>query len=238
MFYSGVVFLLSLLLEWLFSWSLWLLSKWLTRTFPSDGILSAIVNVVSGTQERAQHKTGTCLTVPRVTSKQQRAVTKMIPRIASQWCFPCSQEYYHSSSWFFKKSKTTPMILCSPSFLGGERISISMANVGSHWEKESVSCAGLNPPLQPGILKGKAGGRWRRNPPKHIWQFSECLQLAPLCFLGPVFFRTVQETARQLESGVGQLAYRIVQAHCGRGCLLDSMPENTAPLVGGNSNNV
>lgn len=67
---------------------------------------------------------------------------------------------------------------------------------------------GLNP-TQPGTLKGKAGGGGHRNPPKHIWQFSGCLQLLVLCFEGPASFKTVQETGRQLELRAGQLANRL-----------------------------
>lgn len=93
-------------------------------------------------------------------------------------------------------------ILCSPSSIRRDRISIHMANVGSHWEKESVSCVGLNP-TQPGTLKGKAGGGGHRNPPKHIWQFSGCLQLVMLCFEGPASFKTVQETEDSLNSELG-----------------------------------
>ena len=63
--------------------------------------------------------------------------------------------------------------------------------------------------MQPGMLKGKAVRRGHRNLPKHIWQFSGCLLLAPLCFEGHVSFRTVQETARQFEPRVGQLAPRL-----------------------------
>lgn len=60
-------------------------------------------------------------------------------------------------------------------------------------ERKTLSPVGLNPFLQLGKRKGKAGGRGHRNQPKHLADFW-CLYLAPLSSVGPASFRTVQET--------------------------------------------
>lgn len=62
-----------------------------------------------------------------------------------------------------------------------------------HTKRKNLSPVGLNPFLQLGKHKGKAGGRRHRNQTKHLEDFW-CLYLAPLSFLGPASFRTMQET--------------------------------------------
>lgn len=136
--------------------------------------------------ETVHHQADQYLTASGVTLRQWRGV----PSWSHGWHLselPLSQQYYHYS-WFFEKWKKKRCHSLLSSSIRGERISIHMANVGSHWEKESVSCVGLNL-TQPGTLKGKAGGGGHRNPPEYIWQLSGCLQLVVLCFEGPASLR-------------------------------------------------
>lgn len=89
-------------------------------------------------------------------SQEWRVVTKLIStKETSQW--NSFSPLIIVTTNFFKGGGSR--ILRSSCFIRREWISISMANVGSHWERKSVSCAGFNPPLQPGMLKGKTGGR-------------------------------------------------------------------------------